>query len=136
VAVERRGAPETIDGLEILGPPIWEKFGQPPPANETSIVARTDGILLPGDIQDRGVEELLTLPDLRARVLVLPHHGKSFKRPEELYRRVAPELVIASAPLGYASPKVLDASPVPVLLTGREGAIELELRPDAVRLVR
>lgn len=133
VAVERRGAPEVVDGLEILGPPVWEKFGEPPPANETSIVARTDGILIPGDAQDRGVEELLTLPDLRARVLLLPHHGKFFKRHAELYRRVAPEAVVASAPVGYSSPKVLEASPVPVLITGREGAVELEILPTIVR---
>ena len=66
---------------------------------------------------------------LRARVLVLPHHGKFFKRYEEFYRRTSPELVIASAPVGYSSAKVLEASPVPLLLTGREGAIEIELPP-------
>ena len=104
--------------------------------NETSIVARGDGILFPGDVQDRGVEELLALPDLRARVLVLPHHGKFFKRFEEFYRRVGPEAVVASAPVGYSSSKVLEASPVPVLLTGREGAIELELLPTIVRRAR
>jgi competence protein ComEC len=128
--IERRGAPEVVDGLEILGPPVWEKFGDPPPANETSIVVRGDGILIPGDAQDRGVEELLTLPDLSARVLVLPHHGKFFQRYADLYRRTSPELVIASAPVGYSSSKVLEASPVPLLLTGREGAIELEVPKD------
>ncbi len=137
VTVERRGAPEVVDGLEILGPPVWEKFGDAPPANETSIVARTDGILIPGDAQDRGIEELLTLADLRARVLVLPHHGKFFKRYEEFYRRTSPELVIASAPVGYSSSKVLDASPVPLLLTGLQGAVEVEVPPSApLRVLR
>ncbi len=130
LAVERRGSPALLDGLEILGPPVWEKFGPAPPANETSIVLRADGILLPGDIEERGVEELLTLPDLKARVLVLPHHGKYFEQHAELFARVAPELVIASAPVGYSSPKVLAASPVPPLLTGTQGAIVVELPPQ------
>lgn len=129
--VDRRAG--TIDGLEILGPPVWEKFGTKPAVNETSLVVRVDGVLLPGDVEDLGVEELLTLPDLRARVLLLPHHGKFFRRHEELYRRTAPELVIASAPAGYSSAKVLAASPNPVLLTGRDGAVEVELWPDVVR---
>lgn len=136
VVVERRGAPEVVEGLELLGPPAWEKFGAAPPVNETSIVVRAAGILLPGDVEDRGVEELLGLPDLAARVLVLPHHGKFFKRYEELYRRVAPELVVASAPEGYGSAKVLAASPVPVLLTGLRGAVEVELPPHAPLRVR
>ena len=135
-AVERRGAPEVVDGLELLGPPVWEKFGESPPANETSIVVRAAGVLLPGDVEERGVEELLTLPDLKTRVLVLPHHGKFFKQHAELYRRAAPEAVVASAPDGYGSSKVLDASPVPVLLTGPRGAVEIDLPPHGPLRVR
>jgi competence protein ComEC len=134
--VERRGAPVPIDGLELLGPPVWEKFGAAPPSNESSIVLRAAGVLLPGDVEERGVEELLALPDLKARVLVLPHHGKFFKQHAELYARTAPEAVVASAPEGYGSSKVLDASPVPVLLTGARGAVEIELPPGGPLRVR
>jgi len=128
VPVERRADPLRLGELEILGPPAWEKFGKDVPPNETSIVLRAGGVLFTGDIQDRGVEELLSLPDLRARVLVMPHHGKYFRRHEELVRRVAPEAAVVSAPPGYFSPRLVETLPVPVRLTGREGAIQIVLR--------
>jgi len=128
VTVERRDAPVRLDRLEFLAPPVWEKFGRDVPPNETSIVVRAAGVLLPGDVEERGVEELLTLPDLRARVLVLPHHGKYFRQHEEFVRRVAAETIIVSASEGYFSPRVIDALPVKPLITGREGAIEKLLK--------
>jgi competence protein ComEC len=131
--VERRGAPERRGDLELLGPPVWEKTGAAVPDNETSIVLRAAGVLLPGDVQDLGVEELLALPDLCARVLVMPHHGKFFKRHEDFVRRVSPEAIVVSAPSNYFSPRVIGALPRPPLITGREGAVLLELRPDVVR---
>lgn len=126
--VERRGDPLRLGDLEILGPPVWEKFASSVPPNETSLVLRAGGVLFPGDIQDMGVEELLTLPDLKARVLVMPHHGKYFKRHEELLRRVAPERVVVSAPRKHYSPRVMNSLPVPPAITGHEGAIEIVLR--------
>ncbi len=128
MTVERRAEPFRLGDVEILGPPVWEKFGPDVPVNETSIVLRAGGVLLPGDIEDMGIEELLTLPDLRARILVLPHHGKHFKRHDELLRRVGPEAAIVSAPKGHYSPRVVDALKVPVRVTGREGAIQVVLK--------
>jgi competence protein ComEC len=123
--VERASEPLRIGDLEILGPPVWEKFGDATPVNETSIVLRAAGVLFPGDVEDRGVEELLGLPDLRARVLILPHHGKHFRRHEEFVRRVDPDVIVVSAPRGYSSPRVLDALPFPARLTGEEGWIRV-----------
>lgn len=128
VVAERLHEPVRLDRMEILGPPAWKKFGRPAPANETSIVLRAGDVLFPGDVQDRGVEELLALPDLQARLLVMPHHGKYFERHEEFVRRVAPEAVVVSAPEGYYSPRVVQALPVPVFMTGREGCVEKLLK--------
>ena len=89
---------------------------------------RAAGVLFPGDIEDRGVEELLTLPDVRARWLLMPHHGKYFRQHREFVRRVDPEVILVSAPEGYSSSKVLEALPVPPRLTGREGAVEIPLK--------
>ena len=110
-----------------IGPPQWEKYGGSVSANDTSIVLRVAGVLLPGDVEERGVEELLTLPDLRARVLLLPHHGKFFKQHEEFVRRVGPETIVISASKGYFSRRVVDALPTPPRITGHEGAVELVL---------
>jgi competence protein ComEC len=128
VVAERLHEPVRLDRMEILGPPAWEKFGRPVPPNETSVVLRAAGVLFTGDVQDRGVEELLTLPDLRARILVMPHHGKYFERHEEFVRRVAPETIVVSAPEGYYSPRVVGGLPVPALITGRDGAVEKLLK--------
>jgi competence protein ComEC len=128
VVVERTGPPFRHGDLEILGPPLLERLGRNAPANETSIVLRAAGVLIPGDVEERGIEELLALPDLKARWLILPHHGKFHARHEEFVRRVSPEAVFSSAPVGYGSDKVLEALPVPARLTGREGALEILLK--------
>ncbi len=124
---EREDRPEHRGLVELLGPPVWEKFGHDVAPNETSIVLRAGGVLLPGDVEERGVDELFTLEDLRAEVLVMPYHGKFFRQHEEFVRRVAPRTIIVSAPEGYFSPRVIDALPVKPRLTGREGAIEIVL---------
>jgi competence protein ComEC len=128
VTIERDKDPVRRGDLEFLGPPRWEKFARPTPPNETSIVLRAAGVLFPGDIEERGVEELLTLPDVRARWLVMPHHGKLFRQHQEFVRRVDPQSILVSAPEGYFSPKVIDALPLPPRITGREGAIEIHLK--------
>ncbi len=128
ITVERQGEPFFLGDLEIFGPPVWEKFGRDVPLNETSVVLRASGVFLPGDVEDAGVEELLALPDLKARLLVMPHHGKRFRRHEEFVRRVGPQHVIVSAPEGYYSPQVIEALPVPARITGREGAVEIVLK--------
>jgi competence protein ComEC len=126
--IERAGEPLRRGDVEFLAPPVWEKFGRAVPPNETSIVMRAAGVLFPGDIEERGVEELLTLPDVRARWLLLPHHGKLFRQHQEFVRRVGPDVILVSAPEGYSSSKVLDALPVAPRITGREGAIEIILK--------
>ncbi len=128
ILVERTGAPYRIDDLEILGPPLLERLGEAPSPNETSIVLRAANVLFPGDIEERGVEELMSLPDLKTRFLILPHHGKFHRRHEDFARRVSPEEILVSAPLGYGSDRVLKALPVPPRLTGQEGAIQILLK--------
>jgi len=74
------------------------------------------------------VEELLPLPDVHARWLLLPHHGKYFRQHQEFVRRVAPLAIFVRAPEDYSSAKVLDALPFPPRLPGREGAMESPLK--------
>ena len=98
------------------------------PVNETSIILRAAGVLFPGDVMDRGAEEVMTLPDIRAKVLLMPHHGKWFHLHAEFVRRVAPETILVSAPEGYYSEKVILALPILPRITGRDGAIEMPLK--------
>ena len=132
VIVATRGT--AVPGLEILGPPPGADRW---PANERSLVVRISTsrgrILIPGDIEELGTRALLDSGvDLRADVLVLPHHGKRQDLHRELIAAVAPRIVLVSAPVGYASPEVLDhaRSVAFVYQTGVAGLIEVELRPD------
>jgi len=131
-----------IPGLEILGPPSgvdrW-------PTNERSLVVRVSTpegrILIPGDIEELGTRALLDSgADLRADVLVLPHHGKRQDLHRELIAAVAPRVILVSAPENYASREVLDHARQAAVLyqTGLAGWIEVTLGPGgpAVRRFR
>jgi competence protein ComEC len=123
-------------GLDILGPPPPERQEGTWPVNETSLVvqARTPHgkVLIPGDIEERGTRALLESgADLRAEVLVAPHHGKGQGLHRELLGAVAPRILLVSAPEGYAAREVLDhaRSKCSVYLTGEAGWMEVELGP-------
>jgi len=138
--VERRGRePETIaPGIEVLGPPTWEKWGREVPANETSIVMRIEGrVLLTGDIEERGAAELLALGDaLVTEVLMVPHHGKKHGLHRALAAAVAPRIALVSAPEGYYAPEVVEflEGACRVFRTGRDGCVELTLRGDTAEV--
>ena len=129
VVMAERGT--AIPGLEILGPPSGIEHW---PANERSLVVRVTTprgkILIPGDIEELGTRSLLSSGiDLRADILVLPHHGKRQDLHRELIAAVAPRFVLVSAPEGYASREVLDHArrSAFVYQTGAGGWTEIEM---------
>lgn len=71
-------------------------------ANEHSLVMRlmrgdVPYALLPGDVEKDGIESMLEEGrDLRAEVLVLPHHGSRTSRDARFYKAVAPRIVLCS----------------------------------------
>ncbi len=135
---ERASRPERLArGLLLLGPPDWDRFGSGFPTNETSLVLLVSHgerrILLTGDIEERGTSRLVKeMKDLRADILVVPHHGKSNERIGDLIRAVDPLIAIVPGPRRYASPKTLGLLDDKCLLmvTGSTGAIEIEPRED------
>ena len=136
VVVGRDGA-DPVDfapDLTIFGPPTWEKVGRIPKPNECSIVLRAGDVLFTGDIEEAGVEELVTLGSaIRSRVFVAPHHGKHHERHAALLHLVEPEIALVSAPEGYSSAVVLDVLRAHARLysTGRDGAVTIRSpRPD------
>ena len=72
-------------------------------ANDSSLVLRLEShgrrVLLPGDVQHLAQRLLLELPveDLRADVLILPHHGSFSPALAEFIDAVDPQVVIRSA---------------------------------------
>lgn len=97
----RRGDTMQLDEharLEVLWPPPGRDDLT---SNDTSLVVKiTCGgkrILLPGDLGETGQAELLTDPaQLRADVLVVPHHGGWEKTLPAFVQAVAPEVVLVS----------------------------------------
>ncbi|MEP3478877.1 MAG: DNA internalization-related competence protein ComEC/Rec2 [Fuerstiella sp.] len=130
------GIPLAIGKLQILQPDI-SLLAANATDNETSLVVKVDlgdvSVLLPGDLEQRGLETLL--PQLRkADVLVSPHHGSRFSNPETLADSVAPELVVVSA-RDASSRKHLErvyAASKAVWWTSEAGAIQLTLRAESL----
>lgn len=90
-------------------------------------------VLIPGDIEEKGMAELLAKNEnLQAELLILPHHGSISSWSEELYDRVNPRLAVAAAGwhnrYGFPDKAViasLDGRGVEVLSSGRDGAVEV-----------
>lgn len=133
VELERTGdAWMLAPGIEVFAPPVWEKFGREVPDNNRSIVLRVDRrILLTGDIEEEGTEELLTQPDVRAEILVVPHHGKHQRLHDRLLDRVAPKWAVVPGPESWASDRVLRTlrARCATVVVGTTGAFEVELPP-------
>ena len=134
---------------ELVVDPLW-----PPPVDTASFAQRAEGerrpsgsrnqrslvvritapglrVLMPGDLDARAEAQLLALQrDVRADVLLLPHHGSRGSSSAAFLDAVAPRLAIASAPcrsrFGMPHPDVrarLAERAVPLAWTGRDGAL-------------
>ena len=142
--VVMRGSPPLVFGdveVEVLWPP------DPPPfelgANDSSLVLRVryggSSILLCGDIEQRPQRWLMEHEDLRADVLLLPHHGSTRTTVPEFISAVDAGIVVNSSGTRRDRPgrsTVLDG-----VLTGRDyfntadhGAIMIHLADDEVRV--
>jgi len=94
--------------VEVLWPPAWTPSASKPPdlsRNDRSLVLRVTcggkSVLLAGDLSQKGQARLLAEgADLRADVLVLPHHGAWTESLSEFFAAVSPQVVLLSASLG------------------------------------
>ena len=122
--------------MEILHPPHAEHYEWQ--GNDASVVARLTlrgrGLaLFLGDAEQPVLQRLLKNgDDLRAEVIVAPHHGSQNGFLKEFYAAVQPGLVVASCGFenryGYPSPNLRTwcaTADVPLLYTGRHGAVRV-----------
>lgn len=89
-------------------------------------------ILLTGDIEKGGLDELLDLPPRKTDALLSPHHGSPSANPVRLAKWARPGFVVAS---GGKRVKLdvlrkLYGAPTQVLSTHSGGAVTFEIHPD------
>jgi competence protein ComEC len=108
--------------------------------NDRSLVVGIEAgghqLLIPGDLEMRAEKALIQAGgNLRAELLVLPHHGSRSSSSTAFLRAVGASVAIASAPCGgrFGMPhqEVLDRAKdqgVSVWWTGRDGAVLVALR--------
>jgi competence protein ComEC len=88
-------------------------------------------ILLTGDLEAEGLQQLLNQPPLHSNILLSPHHGSRAANTPELAAWARPQWVVASCSrsdsISHLVPVYADST---VLTTSIHGAITFEIRPD------
>jgi competence protein ComEC len=145
VAVRTIAAPETWEsgGARFA---IWHpRAGWYPeaPDNARSLVldvaAGGHHLLLTGDLEQPGLDELVALPSPKPGpdVLLAPHHGGKAANPEWFYRWARPRSVVVSQrpppPSASDALSSLERQGISLARTWREGAIRLAWTDDAVK---
>ncbi len=119
--------------IEVLWPPAQSNFN----TNNTGVVLRLTcagrSILFPADIQDLAERELLKHPDqLRADILIAPHHGSGERTTPEFVAAVHPRAIISSNDVTLSMKQRLfdqEVHELPSFRTSTYGAITLEVTP-------
>lgn len=136
-------------GLRIgtLGPPAELFTGSGSDLNNSSLVLRLDygttSFLFCGDIEDDAARELLRQKaNLRAEVLLIPHHGGFMAALPDLLAAVQPRYaVISVGPNNFGHPHpdtlvALEAAGVEVLRTDRHGSIIMKSNGSELNVKR
>ncbi len=92
-------------------------------------------ILLCGDIEEYGQRKILELyPELRADVLVLPHHGSAKNLLPEFVRRIGAKTVLASCGRLRAAGAYRPGEGIRAYYTGIDGAVRVVIEPGCLRI--
>src|SRR5581483_6411387 len=114
--------------FEVLHPPHKGPTGN---ENARSLVVHLEyaglKVLLTGDLEKEGLEQVLRLPTLRVDVLQAPHHGSSTANTPALARWAHPQLVVSCQgfPRTVLTSNPYDAVDARYLATWPHGAITL-----------
>ena len=128
--------------LDVLAPTGWtfNAYGQNQNENSLVVVARHAGrrVMVPGDTQLVGATVLLHGgADLRADVLMVPHHGCKMANTAEFARAVRPSVAICSNRAEHLVPATVAAyerAGARVLATCWQGAITVRVRGDGIEV--
>ncbi len=128
--------------LDVLAPSEWLLSALPKNQNENSLVLRAEHagrrILLAGDTQDAAATVLLSSrADLRAHVLVVPHHGCKMARTPAFAAAVRPARAICSNKHERLPPETVaayEAVGARVLATCWDGSVSVVIKDGGVRV--
>lgn len=89
-------------------------------------------ILLTGDLEQDGLEQLLRTPPLDVDVLLSPHHGSLKANPTDLARWATPEVVVVSTPEPQTSDRLSSryGPETQIITTAAYGAIRCHISSD------
>ena len=135
-----RGSPVRRFG-DLRVEPLWPPRDGLRSRNAASLAVRVDAgggvrVLLAGDLDAAAESELLArADDLRAEVLLVPHHGSRSSGSRGFLEAVAPRVALASAGCRnrFGMPHAalrrrVEALGIPLFWTGRDGALRVSLR--------
>ena len=124
--------------LEVLHPSRNSDLG---PGNAGSIVLAVEyrgrRILLPGDLESPGLNDLLAEEPKHCEVLLAPHHGSRKSNSPELARWCTPTWVVFSGDGRWSLPEIevpYRAVGGQVLHTFKNGAIQVRIDTEGVRV--
>lgn len=122
--------------LEVLHPPRGGTIGS---TNANSLVLSVEyagrRILLPGDLERPGLNDVIAEEPRHYDVLLAPHHGSKWSEPGRLSGWCTPALVVISAGNRWSvddSRQAFEAAGAEVLVTGEKGAIRVVVAPDSL----
>jgi competence protein ComEC len=124
---------EPAAAVTILQPDFDQQFSTD---NASSIVLLVEfagrRILLPGDLEDDGLDHLLEGPPLDVDVLLAPHHGSLNANRPDLAAWAAPEHVVVSRGHFEGLPRLREVygERAAVYATAEQGATTFEIGPD------
>ena len=150
--IERMGVPlliasagDGIDGLgevevRILGPPAESLplGGYRSEKNDSSLVLSVQfagrRMLLPGDIEEIGLEHLLARRPRRHNALLTAHHGERGELAAALIERLAPAVAVTSGGTSRELPTTTQRDDVKHFQTSRDGAVRLTFSKQHVHV--
>ncbi|MDA7925922.1 DNA internalization-related competence protein ComEC/Rec2 [Mariniblastus sp.] len=125
--------------FDILNPPREGIRGND---NANSIVWMMEyggkRILLPGDLEEEGLNRLLVRKPIECEILMAAHHGSSNSLPAEFVNWASPQYVVISCGRNRVSESMkrdFSKARKAVLRTDRDGAIQFRMREDGATVV-
>ena len=140
VQVVERGSRLTLDSVTSANVLFPDRFGGMAPDNSNSLVlelaCQGRRVLLPGDLESPGIEQVMAVTTEPCDVLLAPHHGSHRSDPPGFADWSRPGYVVVSGGRGEVDQQVAGSYQqvgAQVLHTGQLGAIEFRLRPEQVQ---